>query len=204
MKRQNSVGKRYYDIRLVLIFTCLLFIYVGFNYILSIKFNYPIIAEWIEDYPGHWILPFDRLRISLFFFELYFGPFIAALFCGDAEKTNSRNMGLWICSTMALPIIVNFVPNLWIWITYSSIMIISGWILGIKTGFVLPIRIKDITENFKKQTHNLTVDSPKLGQINFRGKSSIIIIAAGLIIPLAFAIYFYFSALSSPPTTPGI
>ena len=199
-RKQKYAPVRYYDIRLVWMYLCLLAFYVALNYIVGITFNVPVIAEWIEVKPGSWNLSTDiqeivRIRISLHFFELSLGCIIAALFCGGQEETKGNYVGVWVFFLMGLPVIVNFVSNLWIWIAYSFAMILSGWILGKKTGFVLPIDKEAIIESFKEELHNLVVPSSTLGRLQFRGNSAIIIIIAGLAIPLSFALYYYFSAL---------
>ena len=190
---------RYYDIRLIWIYLCLLGFYVGLNYIVSITLNTSVLADWIEVRPGTWTLSTEiknlsSLRWSLFFFELHFSCVIAALFCGGQEETEGNYVGVWVCFLMGLPAIVNFVSNLWIWIIYSLTMIISGWILGKKTGFALPISKEHIIGSFREEIYNLVVPSSKLGRLQFRGNSAIIIIVAALVIPLGFALYYYFSA----------
>jgi hypothetical protein len=130
----------------------------------------------------------------LHFFELSLGCIIAALFCGGQEETKGNYVGVWVFFLMGLPVIVNFVSSLWIWIIYSLTMIISGWILGKKTGFVLPISKEHIIGSFREEIYNLVVPSSKLGRLQFRGNSAIIIIVAALVIPLGFALYYYFSA----------
>lgn len=200
IRRQKSVSERYHDIRLVWMYICLLAFYVGLNWIVNLTLDIPVIAEWIEVRPGSWSLSTEiqgivSLRASLYFFELGFGCLIAALLCGGQEETEGNYVGLWVFFLMGLPVIVNFVSNLWIWITYSLAMILSGWILGRRSGFVLPVRKEAIWGSFREEITNLVVPSSKLGHLQFRSKSAIIIIAAGLIIPLAFAFYYYLSAL---------
>lgn len=199
-RKQKYAPVRYYDIRLVWMYLCLLAFYVALNYIVGVTFNAPVIAEWIEVKPGSWnlsndIQEFVRIRISLHFFELSLGCIIAALFCGGQEETKGNYVGVWVFFLMGLPVIVNFVSSLWIWIIYSLTMIISGWILGKKTGFVLPIDLKEIFQSAKDELHNLEVPHYRLGHLKFRGYSGLIIIAAGLIIPLGVAVYYYISAL---------
>lgn len=198
-RKQKYAPVRYYDIRLVWMYLCLLAFYVALNYIVGVTFNAPVIAEWIEVKPGSWnlsndIQEFVRIRISLHFFELSLGCIIAALFCGGQEETKGNYVGVWVFFLMGLPVIVNFVSSLWIWIIYSLTMIISGWILGKKTGFVLPISKEHIIGSFREEIYNLVVPSSKLGRLQFRGNSAIIIIVAALLIPLGFALYYYFSA----------
>lgn len=199
-RKQKCAQVRYYDIRLIWIYLCLLAFYVGLNYIVSITLNTSVLADWIEVGPGTWTLSTEikglfSLRCSLFFFELSLGGFIAALFCGGQEETEGNYVGAWVCFLMGLPVIVNFVPNLWIWFIYSLAMIVSGWILGKKTGFVLPISKGPIIRSFREEIDSLVVPSSKLGRLKFRGNSAIIIIVAALVIPLGFAFYHYFSAL---------
>jgi hypothetical protein len=198
-RKQKYAPVRYYDIRLVWMYLCLLAFYVALNYIVGVTFNAPVIAEWIEVKPGSWnlsndIQEFVRIRISLHFFELSLGCIIAALFCGGQEETKGNYVGVWVFFLMGLPVIVNFVSSLWIWIIYSLTMIISGWILGKKTGFVLPISKEHIIGSFREEIYNLVVPSSKLGRLQFRGNSAIIIIVAASVIPLGFALYYYFSA----------
>lgn len=199
-RRQRPAPERYHDIRLVLIYICLSAFYFGLNYIISITLNIPVIAGWTETQSGSWSLSteipdFTSLRISLCFFELNFGCIVAALFCGGQEETEGNHVDLWVLLLMGLPVIVNLVSNLWVWAIYSLIMITSGWILGKKTGFVLPISKEPIIRSFREELYNLVVPSFKLGRLQFRGYSAIIIIAAALIIPLAFALYYYLSPL---------
>lgn len=169
------------------------------NYIVSITLNTSVLADWVEVRPGTWTLSTEinsllSLRCSLFFFEMIFGCVIAALFCGGQEDTEGNYVGAWVCFLMGLPAIINFVSNLWIWIIYSLTMIISGWILGKKTGFVLPISKEHIIGSFREEIYDLVVPSSKLGRLQFRGNSAIIIIIAALVIPLGFALYYYLSA----------
>lgn len=157
-------------------------------------------AEWIEVRPGAWSLSSEiegllSLRVSLWFFELGFGCLIASLLCGGEEETQGNHVFEWVCLLMGLPMIANFVSSLWIWIIYSLIMILWGWRLGKKTGFVLPIDLKEIFQSAKSELHNLQVPHYRLGHLKFRGYSGLIIIAAGLIIPLGVAVYYYISAL---------
>jgi hypothetical protein len=157
-------------------------------------------AEWIEVRPGAWSLSSEiegllSLRVSLWFFELGFGCLIASLLCGGEEETQGNHVFEWVCLLMGLPVIVNFVSSLWIWIIYSLIMILWGWRLGKKTGFVLPIDLKEIFQSAKDELHNLEVPHYRLGHLKFRGYSGMIIISAGLIIPLGVAVYYYISAL---------
>ena len=199
-RKQKYAPVRYYDIRLIWMYLCLFAFYVALNTTVGITFNTPVIAEWIEVRPGAWSLSNEihgllNIRISLCFFELSLGCIIAALFCGGQEETKGNYVGVWVFFLMGLPVIVNLVSNLWIWIIYSLAMITSGWILGKKTGFVLPIKKEPIIESFREELHNLVVPSSKLGRLVFRGNSAIIIIIAGLVIPLSFAFYYYFSAL---------
>ena len=199
-RKQKHAPVRYYDTRLVWMYLCLLAFYVALNYIAGITFNTPVIAEWIEVRPGAWTISAEthellNIRISLCFFELSLGCLIAALFCGGQEETKGNYVGVWVFFLMGLPVIVNFVSNLWIWIIYSLAMITSGWILGKITGFVLPIDKMRIIESFREESHNLVVPSSKLGRLVFRGNSAIIIIIVALVIPLSFAFYYYFSVL---------
>jgi hypothetical protein len=194
-KRRNDLPGRYYDIRLVLMYVCLLAFYIGLNCIISMTLHTPVIAEWIEVRPGFWNLSNEikgllSLRTSLCFFELNFGCLIAALLCGGKEESEGNPIFWWVFFFFGLPVIVNFVSDLWIWITYTLGMILSGWLIGKKTGFVLPIG-KEIWTNFKEEINGLVVVSRKLGRLHFRGNSAIIIIVAALLIPLAFAIYYY-------------
>ena len=200
MNRKKTLHPhRYYDIRLVLMYICLMAFYVGLNGIVSLTLNTPLMAEWIEVRPGAWSLSSEiegllSLRASLWFFELGFGCLIASLLCGGQEETKGNHVFEWVCLLMGLPMIVNFVSSLWIWIIYSLIMILWGWRLGKKTGFVLPISKEHIIGSFREEIYNLVVPSSKLGRLQFRGNSAIIIIVAALVIPLGFALYYYFSA----------
>ena len=201
MNRKKTLHpQRYYDIRLVLMYICLMAFYVGLNGIVSLTLNTPLMAEWVEGRPGAWSLSSEiegllSLRVSLWFFELGFGCLIASLLCGGEEETQGNHVFEWVCLLMGLPVIVNFVSSLWIWIIYSLIMILWGWRLGKKTGFVLPIDLKEIFQSAKDELHNLEVPHYRLGHLKFRGYSGIIIISAGLIIPLGVAVYYYISAL---------
>lgn len=175
-------------------------LYVVLNGIVSLTLNTPLMAEWVEVRPGAWSLSSEiegllSLRASLWFFELGFGCLIASLLCGGEEETIGNHVFEWVCLLMGLPMIVNFVSNLWIWIIYSLIMILWGWCLGKKTGFVLPIDLKEIFQSAKSELHNLQVLHYRLGHLKFRGYSGMIIISAGLIIPLGVAVYYYISAL---------
>jgi hypothetical protein len=46
-RKQKCAAVRYYDIRLVWMYLCLLAFYVALNYIVGVTFNVPVIAEWI-------------------------------------------------------------------------------------------------------------------------------------------------------------
>lgn len=175
--------------------------YVGLNGIASLTLDTPIVAEWVEVRPGTWSMYSEveelfSLRGVLCFFELGFGCLIASLLCGGQEETKGNHVFEWVCLLMGLPVIVNFASSLWIWIIYSLIMILWGWWLGKKTGFVLPIDLKEIFKSAMDEIYNLEVPHSKLGHLKFGGYSGLIIIAAGLLIPLGFAVYYYISALS--------
>ncbi len=190
---------RYYDNRLVWIFICLFVFYFGLNYVVSNTFHTPLLVKWVEVGPKQWKLSSEfqglsSLRSSLFFFELFFGWFIAALFCGGAEETEGNYVGWWVFFLVGLPVLFIFVSSLWIWIAYALIMILSGWILGKKTGFILPIG-KEVLSSFKEEANNIDVVVPRLGLLHFRGNSALYVIAAGIIIPFAFSVYFFIAAL---------
>lgn len=190
---------RYYDNRLVWFFICLFIFYFGLNCVISTTFHTPLLVRWVEVGPRQWAISSEftglsSLRVSLFFFELFFGWFIAALLCGGAEKTEGNYVGWWVFFLLGLPVIINYVSSLWPWLVYCMIMILSGWLLGKKTGFVLPIG-KVLLSNFKEEAKNIDVDSPRLGHLHIRGYSALYLLAAGIIIPLAFSVYFFISAL---------
>lgn len=190
---------RYYDNRLVWFFICLFIFYFGLNCVISTTFHTPLLVRWVEVGPRQWAISSEftglsSLRVSLFFFELFFGWFIAALLCGGAEETEGNYVGWWVFFLLGLPVIINYVSSLWPWLVYCMIMILSGWLLGKKTGFVLPIG-KVLLSNFKEEAKNIDVDSPRLGHLHFRGYSALYLLAAGIIIPLAFSVYFFISAL---------
>lgn len=190
---------RYYDNRLVMIFICLFVFFFGLNYVVSTTFHTPLLVRWVEVGPGHWKLSSEfqglsSLRASLFFFELFFGWIIAALFCGGDEETEGNYVFWWVLFLVGLPVLFLFVSSLWIWIAYALIMILSGWILGKKTGFMLPIG-KEMLSSFKEEAHNIDVVSPRLGHLHFHGYSALYLIAAGIIIPFAFSVYFFIAAL---------
>ena len=209
MKRQamkkKPTSQRYYDIRLVLMFIGLLAFYVGINYIISITLNVPILAEWRQVGPRSWALS-DELqivfstRVCLYFFEMLFGWFTAALLCGGEEETEGNNVFWWVSSLCILPIIVNFVPNLGLWIAYTLVMIVSGWILGKNTGFILPLKAKAILKSIIDEGTDMKVNHPKYGNFSFPGKSSLIFYTVGMMIPFGLALYCYLSALMNTPS----
>lgn len=97
-------------------------------------------------------------------------------------------------SLVGLPLIINFIPSPWVLIVYSLIMILSGWLLGQKTGLILPIG-KELLSSFKEEARNLDVDNPRVGRLHFRGYSALCLISAAIIIPFAFSVYYFIAAL---------
>ena len=109
---------RYYDNRLVWFFICLFIFYFGLNCVISTTFHTPLLVRWVEVGPRQWAISSEftglsSLRVSLFFFELFFGWFIAALLCGGAEETEGNYVGWWVFFLLGLPVIINYVSSLW-------------------------------------------------------------------------------------------
>jgi len=198
--------KRYYDYRLVYLFVGLFLLSFLLNVIISCVFKAPVLAEWIQVGPNTWRMDwgvevghhYSSLRISLCFFELFLGWAIAALLCtGKEEYEGDVNfLGLWVASLIGIPVIINFVSNLWIWMGYSLLMLVLGFVAGKRNGFALPLEIKILWQSVVEESTNLNVEN-RYGNFYFPGKRSLWIFGCSILGLLILSITFFMAAYNS-------
>lgn len=198
--------KRYYDYRLVYLFVGLFLLSFLFNVIISCVFKAPVLAEWIQVGPNTWRMDwgvevghyYSSLRISLCFFELFLGWAIAALLCTGKEeyKGDVNFLGLWVASLIGIPVIINFVSNLWIWMGYSLLMLVLGFVAGKRNGFALPLETKILWQSVVEESTNLNVEN-RYGNFYFPGKRSLWIFGCSILGLLILSITFFMAAYNS-------
>ena len=132
------------------------------------------------------------------FFELFLGWAIAALLCtGKEEYEGDVNfLGLWVASLIGIPVIINFVSNLWIWMGYSLLMLVLGFVAGKRNGFALPLETKILWQSVVEESTNLNVKN-RYGNFYFPGKRSLWIFGCSILGLLILSITFFMAAYNS-------
>ena len=180
--KKNAI--RYHDCRLVILFVGLFILFFSFRLIVSFVFKTSLLAEWVQVGHNQWqlltglenVVYYSYFRIALFFFEVFFGWLAAALFCADKaaeEDFNDFYIVLWTTFLIGIPIVINMVPNLWIWSGYVLLMLISGIYVGKRIGFICPFKIRFLWQGLIEESTNLKVDTGRYGRYSFKGKNAL-------------------------------
>lgn len=99
-------------------------------------------------------------------------------------------------SLIGIPVIINFVSNLWIWMGYSLLMLVLGFVAGKRNGFALPLETKILWQSVVEESTNLNVEN-RYGNFYFPGKRSLWIFGCSILGLLILSITFFMAAYNS-------